>query len=174
MVLRAQGPPVMGPKEIKNMPFTLGESKEFLPAMIKPKLFTSCLCMPGTHCWCKSHPDSSRPAAPPLLVERCSAWSHAAPALLITCLTVSSQPLRARRAFLHFTEARSVLFEKQLSSQISDCETTALGFFFNLHTQYRLELQLVVKMGKPQLFNRFHLKDRLTVWRTEPIDFVIS
>lgn len=46
--------------------------------------------------------------------------------------------------------------------------------FLNLHTQYRLELQLLVKMGKPQLFNRFPLKEGFTFWGAEPIDFVIS
>lgn len=83
----------------------------FLDALrwdVAPKLFTSCLCMPGTQCWCldwsKSSPDSPRPAAPALLVGRCSPWSHAVPALLIPSLRVSSQPLRARRAFLHFVE----------------------------------------------------------------------
>lgn len=107
----------------------LGGNKEFSPAMIKPKLFF----LPGTHCWClnwsKNSLDSLRPAAPALLVGRCSAWSHAAPAFLITGLRLSSQPLRARREFLHFTKVKSVLFEKQLSSQISECETTALGLF---------------------------------------------
>lgn len=98
MVLRAQVPQWWDQRrrEIKIITFMLGGNKEFFPAIIKAKLFTSCLCRPGTHCWClnwsKNSPGSSRPAAPALLVGRCSPWSHAAPALLIMSQSFITAP----------------------------------------------------------------------------------